>query len=278
MTKKNLLLTQRDYNFFVDLYHMTFLDIEYLKEVIYSSSSLPLIYERTKRLEEEGYIRSYRLPILTMGHQGTSKKAFTLDKKGISEVRQILGWVDFDQRWTERTPLTIHHSLEMAMVKASFQNKQEEFELVDWLNERRGFFKYGNDNGSEVIRPDGVVLLDHPKASKPFSFMLELERSKQMIEVTRNKLQRYNKYCKIQGYQKHIALEVNTPRILFISNKQNEIEGLIRHSKGCDTSHIAGVLYTTYEQIRKDPYGQIFKAKDSKDENQRYHLAEKIIK
>lgn len=283
MKKKQLFLTPRDRELLVDLYRLVFVDINYVTEAIYTGSNKQFIYRRTKRLEDDGYLASFRLPMLEEDYKGgyNTVKVFKLDRKGISEVREILGYVDWDNRWTDRTPLTIYHNLELAMVKASFTNQQgkdNEFKLHEWITEQRAFYKY-DANPQNVIRPDALLMLDHEKVPKTFTFMIELERSRQQIEVTHAKLRRYNEYCEKKGYEEQTVMkymDVVPPRVVFISKKESDMNNLIKYSNDVNTKHIKGILFTTYDKLRSDPYGKIFKAKGSKNPDQLYGIADAI--
>lgn len=282
-TAKGFLLTPRDHDFLVDLYDLVFLDVEYLKQAIYLNDgkpvSEPVIYRRTALLETNGFIKSFRLPIIDKASPaGRSKKVFVLDGKGIEEVRELLGDAKWDTRWTERAPMHIYHTLELASIKAAFKTKDNtQITFHEWLNEQRSYFK--SEEGA-VIRPDAMAILHVNQAARFTGFFIELERSRQRKDVNINKLKRYNRYCAEQNYKKHTAIDVDIPRprILFASQKETEMRKLIEHTKEVDTDSTSGVLYTTIEKIRNDPYGKIFYAKGSADPNQLYSLLDPIKK
>lgn len=278
---KGFLLTPRDHDLFVELYDLLFLDMDYLQEVIYLNDgkqiSKPAIYRRTALLEANGFIKSFRLPIIDKANPaGRSKKVFVLDSKGVEEVRELIGESRWDPRWTDRTPLHIYHTLELASIKAAFATNENPYgEIHDWLNEQRSYYK--SETGA-VIRPDATLLLHIQQAARVTGFFLEFERSRQRSEVNVNKLKRYNRYCAEQNYKKHAAIDVEIPRprILFISNKETEMRKLIEHTGKVDTSSTSGVLYTTLEKLKNDPYGKIFFAKGSTNPNQLYSLLDPV--
>ncbi|MGP4063054.1 replication-relaxation family protein [Halobacillus sp. H74] len=280
---KELYLTKRDQNFLEDLYDMTFLDVDYIQTVIYHTTSRPAIYRRLKKMEEEGYIVSTRLPLMDDNPSGRSKNIYTLDTKGWYEVQEIIGECEWDSRWTKvKAPSYVHHQTMLSMVKAAYQAKEGTyFRFKKWLNERRSYWEF-SDNKKDVVRPDGSMILQHKEHEDGYGyFMFELERSRQRPEVSIKKLQRYNRYCKEQAWKKQHVFGVNLvdpPRIIWVSNRQNEMLKLIEHTKDVKTDYTSGILYTTYDQITNDPYGEIFFAKDSKDPMKQYGIADPIVK
>lgn len=282
---KEPFLTPREQNLFVDLYDLVFLDVEYLQKVIYrhngKPSSKPAIYRRTKLLEQNGYISSFRLPIVDKANpSGRSINVYTLDTKGLEEVRELIGDVRWDSRWTDRTPSHIYHCLEMAGIHASFKLiENEKFELHGWLNEARGQYRYADGRDGQV-KPDGMLILKAKGRESFAGFMMEIERSKQRKDISIGKLKRYNKYCELKCYleQESIDVKMAAPRIVFISARENEMKNLMLHTQEVDTSAINDVLYTTIEKIKADPYGRIFYAKGSANPDQLYGIAEPIQK
>ncbi|MEP9408626.1 replication-relaxation family protein [Peribacillus frigoritolerans] len=273
---KEIFLTPRDLEFFEDLYDLVFLDVDYLQKVIYKSSKAA-IYRRMKGLEEHGYIKSSRLAIVDKAKPaGRSKNVFTLDSKGIEEVRQIFGDTKWDPRWTDGTPGHIYHCLEMANVYASFKIiENEEFGLKEWLNESRSQYRFAEGRDGQ-IKPDGMLIVRQKASNGYAGVMMELERSKQRKDVSIGKLKRYNRYCELECFkiQESLSVDIKAPRIVFISLKENEMRNLILHTKDVDTSKTRGVLYTTMEKILADPYGKIFLAKGSSDPEQLYGIAD----
>lgn len=280
---KGYLLTPREYDLFEHLYDLTFLDMDYLRRVIYLNQddgrqiSDAAIYRRTTMLESNGFIRSFRLPIIDKANPaGRSKKVFVLDAKGIEEVRELLGEARWDTRWTDRPPLHVYHSLEATSIKASFVTSENpHVKMHEWISERRSFFK--SEEGS-MIRPDAMLILQGKASFKNIGFFIEIERSRQKKDVNVGKLKRYNRYCAEKSYLKHDAIDVQiqAPRILFASKRETEMKKLMEHTSEVKTDATSGVLYTTIEQIKNDPYGKIFYAKDSTDPTQLYTLLDAI--
>lgn len=269
-------LTPRDKQFFLDLYDLVFLDIDYLQKVIYQTST-PAIYRRMAKLEKGGYITSFKLAIVEK--HGNSKKVYTLDRNGYEEVREHLGEAYWDPKWTKRTPTHIYHCLEMADVYGSFKlNVNEVLGVRDWLNERRSQYRWADGRDGQ-IKPDAMLILEAKGYEAYAPVMMELERSKQRKEVSIRKLERYNRYCELKCYENQDSIEVNlqeAPRIVFISAKENEMRNLMEHTEDVDTSSTKGVLYTTFEKIKKDPYGKIYLAKKSKDPERLYSITERV--
>ena len=280
---KTIYITPRDHDFLEDLYNLVFLDVDYLKKVIYLNDGKPVsdavIYRRTTLLEKNGFITSFRLPVIDKASpSGRNKKVYFLDSKGVEEVRELIGEARWDSRWTERAPLHIYHALETADIKASFVTSESpHVELYEWISERRSYFK--SEEGGNMIRPDGMIILRGKSINTNIGFFLEVERSRQKKEINMNKLKRYNRYCAEQDYKKHDSIDVQipAPRIIFASSKKTEMIKLIEHTKEVNTDATSGVLYTTIEQIKNDPYGKIFYAKGSTNPDQLYSLLDSIV-
>lgn len=275
---KEIFLTPRDQELFLDLYDLVFLDVDYLQKVIYKSST-PAIYRRMKGLEENGYITSFRLAIVDKAKPaGRSKNVYTLASKGVEEVRELIGETRWDPKWTDRTPSHIYHCLEMANVHASFKLiENEHFGIHEWLNESRSQYRFAEGREGQ-IKPDGMLLLKANGREAYAGFMLELERSKQRKDISIGKLKRYNRYCELECFkeQESIDVPIKTPRIIFISARENEMRNLILHTHGVETTSTNGVLYTTLEKILADPYGKIFLAKGSKNPEQLYSITDTL--
>lgn len=277
---KNIVLTPRDQHLFQTIYDLVFVDIDFLRNVIFrkKNGDLPkrqYVQKRMRDLEAHGFISSHRLPI-TDRHipMGRTKKVYTLDSKGIEEVRACLGeHVKWDKRWTDRTPSHINHALEMTKVYAAFETAQNpDLKLYDWLNETRAQHRFSEGTDGQ-IKPDSFLIFDGGDG-RYGGIIVELERSKQRQIVSVKKLERYNQYCYDKAFQKHeeIEVKIGPPRIIFVSLKENEMNNLIKHTENVDTSDTFGVLYTTLDELIANPYGRIFKAKNSMEPDQLYSL------
>lgn len=277
--EEEVFITPREIELFLDLYDLVFLDVDYLQKVIYHSSK-PAIYRRMAKLEKKEYITSFKLAIVDKASPtGGSKNVYTLNTKGLEEVREYLGEARWDTRWTDRTPSHIYHCLEMANVYASFkliENKY--FGIHEWLNESRSQYRFAEGRDGQ-IKPDGTLLIKAKNQVAYAGVMIELERSKQRKDVSIGKLTRYNRYCELECYKKQesIAVPIAAPRIVFISARENEMKNLILHTQEVDTKSTKGVLYTTMDKILADPYGKIFFAKGSTDPEQLYGIADPIV-
>ncbi|MGG0476073.1 replication-relaxation family protein [Priestia aryabhattai] len=283
-------LQYRDQLFLMDLYNLQFVDVEYLQESIYKGISKSTIHRRMNKLEQDGFIQSFRVPILnTRG--GQSKNVYALGKTGSREVAALLGDITWRYDITDRVPSHVYHQLMLSYVYAAFQedrltpeseHKHPKFSLVQYVSEKNGYFSYdGKQDAREsvTIRPDGILVIQNRETGKNAAFLLEVERSFQTKETTIKKLQRYNLYCQHGLYKsEHLCFDypVSTPRVLFVAKEQKGIKRLLTHSAGIDTSSTSGVLFTSLEDIRRDPYGAICLAKDSTDLEKKYAITEPI--
>lgn len=279
---KHLILTPRDQDILIDLYDLVFIDTEYLRKVHFINDegkpiSRQFVNGRMKKLEAHEFVISQRIPITDKtAPMGRAKNVYSLGQRGIEEVRELLGDPDvrWDSRWIDRTPSHIYHALEMAHVNAAFKTANHPvYDLHDWLNESRGQYRYAEGRDGQ-IKPDAVAIIHHQEKNYHAGFMIELERSRQRKDVSINKLKRYNKYCELLGFKKHAAIDVPIvqPRIVFVSARENEMINLMKHTSEVATDATAGVLYTTIERLLTNPYGQIYRGKNSTNERDLYGL------
>lgn len=290
---------QREETLFETLHDLVFVDYEYLEKYIFlnpdgTSQHINTIRRALKSLEGEQYIKSF--PIAKANVRGADRLVYTLDKNGIAEVSQILGGADWDTRWTQRTPTYIYHSLRMANILTTYKNgiaQANDLAFGEYFSERRAFRNYGEwrrdkdgkkrQSAHTVIRPDGAFILTRTVQGKEFRFLyfVEMERSRQRIENTLEKMFRYNQYVLKKGYKDDPVFgSIDVVRVLFVSEKETERDRLLFHSQKADVREIEKVqgalFFATYSDVIADPYGVIWKAHASALEDQWYHLAQKV--
>lgn len=257
-------LGEKEHELLVTLYDMLFADIDFVSTYVYPDLAVPSVHRRIRKMEEAGYIKSFSTP---KADGERIVKVITLDRMGVEEVEALTGEIRWDTRWTKRTPSFIHHLLQMTKMRGAFQQQElPDFQLRHWISERSSYYQYGQRK-EEVIVPDGTAVFRRIMNDKAgdFAYFWEMERSRQRITVSQNKLRRYNEYLGRDAISKHpIFLEKPVvTRVCFISATENEKLRLIEHTKNVDISNIQAVLYTTYEEIISDPYGEIWVFKDS---------------
>lgn len=283
---------------FVSLHDLVFIDVEYLEKYIYVHSegkpySKYWISRQMRTMEAEGYIKSF--PVAKATVQGRDRLVYTLDTKGVQEVKEILGEADWDARWTQRTPTYVFHSLRMSHILAAYSSQIDDYyQFNEYFSERRAFRNYGEvttdkdgkkkQSSSTVIRPDGAFILEREVNGQKVKFLyfVELERSRQRIEVTLNKIRRYNEYVRKRAFVNDDIFGdgIRVVRVLFVSNNDTERNKMLENSKKADSREIekigGSLLFSTYEDVIANPYGDVWKAKDSTIPNQLYRLYKKI--
>lgn len=283
---------------FASLHDLVFLDYDYLEKYIYvhpegKSYSKYWISKQMRTMETEGYVKSF--PVAKATVQGRDRLVYTLDSKGVQEVKEILGEADWDTRWTQRTPTYIFHSLRMSHVQAVYASQKDDFyRFTEYFSERRAFRNYGEfltdkegkkkQPATTVIRPDGAFLLERDVNGQTikFLFFVELERSRQRIDVTLNKIRRYNEYVRKKAFENDAIFGdgVRVVRVLFISNNDTERNKLCENAKKADTREIekigGSLLFAAFAEVTTNPYGEIWKSKNSTDPNRLYSLYKKI--
>jgi DNA-binding PadR family transcriptional regulator len=295
MTKR---IAELEEQLFVSLHDLVFVDVEYIEKYIYvHKDGKPYtrgwISRQLRLLEEEGYIKSF--PVARGAIRGNDRLVYTLDTKGVQEVKEILGEADWDSRWTQRTPTYVYHSLRMSHIQAAFASQKDKlFTFKEYFSERRAFRNYGevakNKQGKDrqtsttVIRPDGAFVLERTVNDQKaqFLYFVELERSRQRIDVTLNKIRRYNEYVRKKAFENDIIFgdSIKIVRVLFVSNNDTERNRLLENAKKADSREIekigGALLFSTYDDVIANPYGAIWKAKNSTDSNKLYSLYKRI--
>ncbi|MEW5571469.1 replication-relaxation family protein [Rossellomorea marisflavi] len=283
---------------FVSLHDLVFIDVPYLEKYIFvhtngKAYSRAWISRQMKALQTEGYIKSF--PVAKATTRGNDRLVYTLDTRGIQETKEILGEADWDTRWTQRTPTYVFHSLRMAHIQAAYaSNSDDLFGFKEFFSERRAYRNYGehvrNSSGkgrqsaTTVIRPDGAFVLEREVQAQSLQilFLVELERSRQRIDVTLNKIRRYNEYVRKSAFKEDQMFgdSIRTVRVLFISNNETERNQLMRNAQKADARELekigGALLFATYDDVMRDPYGAIWKATHSRDPEQLYSLYKKI--
>ena len=288
----------KEEDLFIAIHDLVFVDYDYLQKYVFihedgSSFHKNTIMNHLRALEREGYIKSF--PIAKANVRGADRLVYTLDTKGIQEARELLGEADWDTRWTQRTPTYIYHSLQMAHILSIYKKeKSSEIDFLDYFSERRAFRNYGEvkedkdgkkrQASNTVIRPDGAFILKRVVNGKTFHFLyfVEMERSRQRIENTLDKIHRYNLYVLKKAYVNDLrfGVPIDMIRILFISQNNNERDRLLFNAKKGDSREIEKVhgalLFATYDDVLENPYDAIWKAKNSTNTDQFYALTSRI--
>ncbi|MDM5205413.1 MULTISPECIES: replication-relaxation family protein [Cytobacillus] len=283
---------------FVSLHDLVFVDVPYLEKYIYvhpdgTAYSRPWISRQMNALQREGYIKSF--PVAKASTRGNDRLVYTLDNKGVQEVKEILGESDWDKRWTDRTPTYIYHSLQMSHIQGAYASQKDKvFAFKEFFSERRAFRNYGESSkdkegkvkqsATTVIRPDGAFVLERTlnEQSIQILYLVELERSRQRIDVTINKLRRYNEYVRKGAYKDDVVFgdNIQLVRVLFVSSNQNERDQLMRNAKKAESREIekigGALMFATYDEVLENPYGDIWKAAHSTDQEKLYSLYKRI--
>nr|WP_239534282.1 replication-relaxation family protein [Thalassobacillus pellis] len=281
------------------MHDLVFVDYPFLEKFIFVKEDGTPQHKNTirralKALENEGYIQSFPVPKAHI--RGADRLAYTLDTRGVQEASEILGGTDWDKRWTQRTPTYIHHSLQIANTLMTYKKNLPPgngLEFIDYFSERRSFRNYGtwrsDKTGKQrqspmtVIRPDGAFVLQRSVQGRTFRFLyfIEMERSRQRIENTLEKMYRYNQYVQKQTYRADMVFgDMDVVRVLFISRNNNERNRLRFHAQRAVTRDIekiqGAILFATYDDVMSDPYGAIWQAKHAKEPDHVYTLTQKI--
>ncbi|MFS0728374.1 replication-relaxation family protein [Paenibacillus sp. 1P07SE] len=262
-------LGKREQDLLLLLYDMLFLDMDFIHRYIFPDQVLGSVHRKVRKLEDGAYIQSMMTPRVD-GETAKNIKVITLNRLGVEEVDAMTGECRWDSRWTKRTPTFIHHLLQTAKVRGALQAQSiPEFQFQQWISERHSYYQYGQRK-EDVIVPDGTAVFRRRQNEKEgdFIYFMEMERSRQRATVSQNKLRRYNDYIAREAFTKHAIFSLPPVlfRVNFISASENEKNRLMEHTANVDTSKIQAVMYTTYEELLANPYGDIwsFKGSDKK--------------
>ncbi|EJW14329.1 replication-relaxation family protein [Paenibacillus alvei] len=263
-----LFIRDQEIDLLITLHDMIFLDIEYLENFIYQNISRRTIERKLIGLEKEGYIKSFFTPKAD-GERATNIKIITLDKLGVEEVKSLTGTVNWDKRWTKRSPSFIHHNISLANLRGAFyRDQKDDFKLVSWITERESYYQYAGRK-DDVIVPDGTTVFHRKLNEKTayFAYFMEMERSRQRISFSQNKLKRYNAYAGLKAHIKHPIFEIPPAitSVCFVSMAENEMMNLIEHTEKVSTNHLRTVMYSTYDKVMSDPMGKIWRFKGQDD-------------
>lgn len=257
-----VLIGERERKMFLLLFDMVFLDIDFLHRVVYEDMLKTSVYHKIRKLKNEGYLKTFST--LRLDGKGLIK-IVTLDRLGVEEVEGLTGKNNWDSRWTKRVPAFIHHSLQLAEIRSSFEKeKKEDFILQEWLSERESFFSYG-EGKNDVIRPDGTLVFERRVKGQAglFAYFMEFERSRKHKHVNRDKLLRYNEYLRRGGPKRHPIFDVPpvVTRVCFVAITEEEMLDLMEDVKNVSTDHIQAVIFSTYSEVLENPYGEIWRLK-----------------
>lgn len=265
---KYLVLSDQDKDLLVKLHDFIYLDSEFIVEhVLTNYYGKPAVMHRLRTLEDAGYIKSFTVPI-----EFATKpvNVYTLTMFGVEIVEQIQGVVKWNRHWTTRIAPWYQHQLMLNRIVVCYQNKVSEYELEfkDWIPESRATWQYSKDK-SDVIKPDGLMIIGPKGSSQNFGLFIELERSVAKRQNTVQKTIRYNDFLNrgqetLDDYDMHVCFEapVTDWRVLFIGGNEPNSQKTIRDILSVETIEKMQlnipILVASRGDIEKNPFGEIY--------------------
>lgn len=222
---KHLYLADSDKELLVMLHDFVYLDLAFIMEYIFKDrfSSQQAARARMKTLADAGYIKMFKgvaLPDTTQ-----PGLVYTLTSTGVAMVEELQGYSNFRAVWTKELAVWYRHTLQIARVVKKFMDESPKFglQVKDYISESRAFYQYGA-NKSEVIRPDGFMVIGGSESDENFGIFLEMERSISKKHVIQSKIERYQEFLEYPAakekylYKTGAEAEATEWLVLFIGN------------------------------------------------------------
>ncbi|WP_377520384.1 replication-relaxation family protein [Priestia megaterium] len=266
--KKYITLNEQDTDLLIKLHDFIYVDSNFIVEHILTNyADRKYAMNRLRLLEESKYIKSFTVPMRGYEKPGN---LYTLDAFGVEIVEELQGFSKWQKKWTTDVPAWYQHQLMLNRLVLSYTKQAEELGLAvkEWIPEARGTFQYGKSK-SEVIKPDGVLVVGEADSDQNIGLFVELERSVAKRQNTIQKIIRYNDFLKrgketLEKYDMHVGFEepILDWRVLFIAGNETNTKKTMRDLLSIpaqERTHIkVPVLAANLEETKKDAFGDIY--------------------
>lgn len=262
---KYLVLSEQDKSLLIHLHDFIYLDSAFIKEYILTEyTGYNSMMQRLRRLEDTGYIKSFAVPV-----EGVNRpaKVYTLTSFGVQNVEELQGIVKWRPRWSNHIMPWYQHQLMLNRLVKKFQKQVEEVGLVfkEWIPEARATWQYTKDK-TDVIKPDGIVIIGSKGSDKNIGIFMELERSVAKRQNTIQKVLRYNDFLNrqketLQNYDMHVGFEapVSDWRVLFIGGDEKNTQKTIRDIKSITNANVnVPILVASKSDVEKQAFEKIY--------------------
>jgi hypothetical protein len=271
-----MILKDRDISLIQRLHQFIYLDGAFIHEKFYRDlyDREDSFRRRMKQLEQANYIRIFSRCALP---DGTVGSILTLGLEGIRLVQEVEGERQFSIHWSRELQIWYRHSILIAQVAFSFEEKASEYGLIvkDYVQENRGYYQFGPSKKQDVIRPDGFLIVGPKYQNINFGLFLEMERTRGTKKVLQDKVERYTRFLERKDQQDkyvyHIGAEAEVQEflVLFVGASENTTQltkqklGSLKPKKGDPSSILhpditIPVLLTTLGAIIQDPFRSIY--------------------
>lgn len=266
--KKYITLNEQDTDLLIKLHDFIYIDSNFIVDHILTNyADRKYVMQRLRLLEESKYLKSFTVPMPGYEKPGN---LYTLDAFGVENVQELQGFSKWQKKWSTDVPAWYQHQLMLNRLVLSYRKQAEEVGLAvkEWIPEARGTFQYGKSK-SEVIKPDGVLVVGEADSEQNIGLFIELERSVAKRQNTIQKIQRYNDFLKrgketLEKYDLYVGFEepVLDWRVLFVAGNQTNTKKTIRDILSIpsqERSHIKiPVLTANIEDVQQDAFGDIY--------------------
>ncbi|HDZ6585884.1 TPA: replication-relaxation family protein [Staphylococcus aureus] len=266
-------LNDTDFKLFSFLEAHIYLTFEQIRTAIYlnnngTQKSVTAVRQRLNKLEEDGYITRFKAQVTLKSKR--PNVIYCLTKIGSMFLESMQGYTHFKPVYEKKLPMWYMHQLAVNDVVLSYEkHKITAVNVLEYANEQRTTYQY-NDGRDDVIRPDGVVLLER-QDGYVIGIMLEVERSKKARKFTYDKLMRYKDFFHqpnntMKKFHIYAGFEefVDEWRLLFVSNDDENFRKLKRDFRTVEFEdafkgqNSFDVMIAKLEDVKTNPYGAIY--------------------
>lgn len=269
---KYLSLSEQDQQLLLHLHKHIYLSRDFIDKYIYTDEHEVTVYRKLGKMAKAGYIATFSVPI--KAGSGRPSNIYTLAKLGVDTVEQMTGIVHWQDKWSYQPPVWYMHTLNLAEVVKSYEMKAPEKGLVvkEFISEAKAHFKYyeklestSKQAESNIIRPDGILVLGPPNSDKNWGIMLEMERSYADRAGTIRKVNQYKKlldksdeekYAKrMKEFDQKVGFEhpISKWMILFIGDNGSMGKRILRQLK--ETPCDIRLIVAAKDDLLENPFG-----------------------
>lgn len=258
-------ITESDKNLLLSLHDFIYCDSDFIHEYIMPEyATKKSLMQRLRKLEDFGYIKSFGVPI-----EGAPRAVniYTLTSFGLENVEQLQGVVKWNPRWTQRVMPWYQHQLMLnrIVIKFSRQAQEHGLEVKDWIPEARATWTYTNSK-TDVIKPDGIIVLGQKGSNQNVGLFIELERSIAKRQHTIQKVIRYNDFLNrdqktLDDYDAHVGFEapITDWRVLFIGGNEPNTRKTINDILSIKNITInAPILVASKADVERHAFDEIY--------------------
>lgn len=259
-----IVLNDEDDNVLLHLHDLIYLDLPFIHRYIYSRYEKEQgTRHRLTKLEDAGFVKSFQSYI---EDQERFSKIFTLALPGVERVEQLQGFHHWNQRWTRKLMPWYQHQLMLSVIMTEVQQQLEAngVEVLDFVSEPRAAYQYTQAK-TDVLRPDGILVVREQGKADTFGLFLELERSVTKRKNTLQKAHRYNDFYLREAavkdaYDRSVGFEepVDDWLVVFIGRDTAGTNKVVRDLTVKDESLSIPIVAVTKDDFIHRPFAPVY--------------------